>query len=54
MLNFIIFFDFLVSSDATEASGNSPVKSNSTLSDAHSSQDGSFNEPSTSDNLDLK
>ncbi|XP_055300322.1 protein lava lamp-like isoform X2 [Sitodiplosis mosellana] len=40
--------------DATEAGSSSPVKSNPALSDAHSSHDGSFNEQSQSDNLDLK
>ncbi|XP_031624926.1 protein lava lamp [Contarinia nasturtii] len=39
--------------DSLESS-TSPVKSNPASSDAHSSHDGSFNEPSQSDNLDLK
>lgn len=45
---------FTVTADMLEASTSSPVKSHPGSSDAHSSHDGSLNETSKSDNLDLK
>lgn len=44
----------LVSVEVSETSSGSPMKLNQTLSDAQSSHDGSFNEPSTSEILDSK